>query len=272
MQGRLVPPEPNRFQAFPREHWRDEFPNAVAAGVNYIEWIVDAYGLDVNPVFTETGLAELDALKARFQVQTLSICTDWFMVNTLLRCTSPERAERELFLRQLIPIARRIGARHIVLPFVDSARIITDEDKTAVVEIMFAVAPVAANHGIGLHLETDLKAPDLVALFNRIPHPSIKIHFDTGNSAGLGYVASEELGAYGHRVGSIHIKDRYRKPTGGIETRALGTGSTNFEDVFAAIKRMGYNGAFTLEVARGESGNEVNWIRQQLSFIGRYWP
>jgi hexulose-6-phosphate isomerase len=263
MQGRLVPPEPNRFQAFPRERWRDEFPNAVAAGINYIEWIVDAYGLDVNPIFTEAGLAEVDALKTKFKIQTLSVCTDWFMANTLLRCTPNERAEREQFLQQLIPIVCRMGAHHLVLPFVDSARIITDEDKTA---------PLAADHGLGLHLETDLNPPDLVALFDRIPQSPIKIHFDTGNSAGLGYIASEELAAYGHRVGSIHIKDRYRKPEGGIETRALGTGSTNFDDAFAAIKRIGYTGPFTLEVARGESGGEIDWIRQQLNFIRRYWP
>jgi L-ribulose-5-phosphate 3-epimerase len=272
MQGRLVPPEPNRFQAFPRERWRDEFPNAVASGINYIEWIVDAYGLDVNPIFTEAGLAEVDALKTRFGVQTLSLCTDWFMTNTLLRCTSTERAEREQFLHHLIPIAHRIGAHHIVFPFVDSARIITGEDKTAVVEIMLAAAPVAADHGIGLHLETDLNAHDLATLFDRIPHPSVKAHFDTGNSAGLGYIASEELAAYGHRVGSIHIKDRYRKPAGGLETRALGTGSTDFEDAFAAIKRIGYTGPFTLEIARGEPGGEVGWIQQQLAFIRRYWP
>jgi hexulose-6-phosphate isomerase len=272
MQGRLVPPEAGRFQAFPRARWRDEFPNAVDAGIDYIEWIVDDYGLDVNPVFTEVGLAEFDALKNAYRVQTCSICADWFMANTLLRCSSTERAEREQFLHRLIPIACRIGARHIVLPFVDSARIITDEDKSAVVEIMLAAAPRAMDNNIGLHLETDLNAQNLGALLDRIPHPSVKAHFDTGNSAGLGYIASEELATYGHRVGSIHIKDRYRKPEGGIETRALGAGSTNFDDAFNAIKRVGYTGPFTLEIARGENGDEVHWIQQQLAFIRGYWP
>lgn len=272
MQGRLVPPEADRFQAFPRERWRDEFPNALAAGIQYIEWIVDEYGLDANPIFTEAGRAEVDDLKARSGVQTLSICADWFMANPLLRCTPSERGERERFLHSLIPVARRINAHHIVLPFVDSARIISEEEKADVVEIMLAAGPVAADHGIGLHLETDLNARDLAALLERIPHSSVKAHFDTGNSAGLGYVASQELALYGDRVGSIHIKDRYRKPEGGIETRALGTGSTDFADAFAAIKQIGYSGPFTLEVARGKPGDEVGWIQQQLDFIRRYWP
>ena len=42
MQGRLVPPEGGRYQSIPRERWRDEFPRAQAAGIGYIEWIVDA--------------------------------------------------------------------------------------------------------------------------------------------------------------------------------------------------------------------------------------
>jgi hexulose-6-phosphate isomerase len=272
MQGRLVPPDQGRFQSFPRSRWRDEFPRAVAAGIDYIEWIVDEYGLDMNPILTEAGRAELDDLKARFGVQTLSICADWFMANPLLRCSAAERAEREKFLHSLIPVARRINAHHIVLPFVDSARIITEKERTAVAEIMLAAAPLAADHGIGLHLETDLAPAAFAALLDLIAHPFVKAHFDTGNSAGLGYVASKELAAYGHRVGSIHIKDRYRKPEGGIESRALGTGSTDFDDAFAAIKRIGYSGPFTLEVARGEPGNEVGWIQQQLAFIRRYWP
>ena len=50
MQGRLLPPEEQRFQSFPRQRWRDEFALAAAAGLDTIEWIYDAYGEDVNPL------------------------------------------------------------------------------------------------------------------------------------------------------------------------------------------------------------------------------
>ena len=136
MQGRLVPPEEGRFQSFPRERWRDEFPNAVAAGIDYIEWIVDAYGADVNPILSPNGLLEFKALKREHSIATPAICADWFMDYPFLRCTSAERAERELFLHRLLPIARDIGADHVVLPFVDISRIDTEEDKQIVVEII----------------------------------------------------------------------------------------------------------------------------------------
>ena len=101
----------------------------------------------------------------------------------------------------------------------------------------------------------------------QIPHPSIKVNWDSGNSSGLGYIASEEFAAYGDRIGSIHIKDRYRKPEGGVETRPLGTGSADFEDVIRAMRSIGYRGGLTLQVARGQPGDEVNFLRTQLDFL-----
>jgi L-ribulose-5-phosphate 3-epimerase len=271
MQGRLVPPDAGRFQSYPRARWRDEFPNAVAAGIDYIEWIVDAYGLDVNPIFTDAGLQQFDALKEEQGIATPAICADWFMDFPFLRCAAEQRKDREQFLYRLLPIARRIGADHVVIPFVDISRIETDADKRVVVEIMTAAAPIAQSNGVELHLETDLGPGDFAALLERISHNYIKANYDSGNSSGLGYIASEEFAAYGDSIGSVHIKDRRSKIAGGIATMPLGEGSADLPSVFACMKQIGYNRSVTLQVARGEDGDEVNWIRRQLAFVHRYW-
>jgi L-ribulose-5-phosphate 3-epimerase len=272
MQGRLVPPDAGRFQSFPRKQWRDEFPNAVAAGIDYIEWIVDAHGADVNPILSTAGLSELEALKQEYVIATPAICADWFMDYPFLRCTSAQRVERELFLHRLLSIAQQIGADHIVLPFVDISRIETEEDKQIIVEVMTAAAPIAQSNNVELHLETDLGPHDFATLLKRISHPYVKANFDSGNSSGLGYIASEEFSAYGDRIGSIHIKDRRSKFAGGIATMPLGEGSADFPDVFRSMKNIGYNRGLTLQVARGEDGDEVNWIRRQLAFVRSFWP
>jgi L-ribulose-5-phosphate 3-epimerase len=271
MQGRLVPPDEGRFQSFPRAQWRDEFPNAAAAGIDYIEWIVDAHGFDVNPIFSLAGLSQLNALKLAHGVATSAICADWFMDYPFLRCSAQQRRDRELFLHNLIPIAVTIGARYIVLPFVDVSRIETDADKQAIVEIMTAAAPIAQSHGIELHLETDLDPNNFAELLERIPHPYIKANYDSGNSSGLGYCATEEFASYGARIGSIHIKDRRSKFAGGIATMPLGEGSADLPSVFACMKQIGYDRPVTVQVARGKDGDEVSWIRRQLAFILQYW-
>jgi L-ribulose-5-phosphate 3-epimerase len=279
MQGRLSPPEDNRFQSFPRASWREEFPRARAAGLDYIEWIHDAYGEAkdpttnriANPIFTPEGLAEFDALKAEHSIATPALCGDWFMDVPLIRCSPAERDRREQHLHALITLAQRIGANRIVLPFVDNSKINGEYEKQAVIEILKRALPIAAEHSVELHLEADFNPADFAAFLSRIEHPSLKVNWDSGNSSGLGYVASEEFAAYGDRIGSVHIKDRYRKPEGGIETRPLGTGSADFEDVFATLQRHDYQGGVTLQVARGADNEEVAFIQGQLDFVKRYW-
>jgi hexulose-6-phosphate isomerase len=279
MQGRLAPPEDGRFQSFPRTAWRDEFPRARAAGLDYIEWIHDAYGEAkepatgriCNPIFTPEGLAEFDALKAEHNIATPALCGDWFMDVPLIRCTPAERARREQHLHELIPIAQRIGANRIVLPFVDNSKMTGDYEKQTVIEVLKRALPVAEAHGVELHLEADFGPAEFAAFLSRIEHPFLKVNWDSGNSSGLGYIATEEFAAYGPRIGSVHIKDRYKKPEGGVETRPLGTGSANFDDVFTAIRSIDYQGGVTLQVARGEPGDEVNFIKGQLDFVKKYW-
>jgi hexulose-6-phosphate isomerase len=277
MQGRLSPPEDGRFQAFPRNSWREEFGRAREAGLDYIEWIHDAYGESkdqtgrvANPIFSEAGLAEFDALKQEHNIATPALCGDWFMDVSLIRCSPSERVRREQHLHDLIPIAARISANRIVLPFVDNSKMTGEYEKQTVIAILKRALPIAEQHGVELHLEADFGPQEFAAFLELIPHAMLKINWDSGNSSGLGYVASEEFAAYGDRIGSIHIKDRYKKPEGGVETRPLGMGSADFDDVFRAITSIGYTGGLTLQVARGVEGDEVNFIRDQLAFLKRY--
>ena len=269
MQGRLSPPEDGRFQAFPRTSWRDEFSRAREAGVGYIEWIYDDYGSSANPITTKEGIAELNALK-QTGIETPAICGDWLMDFPLIRCSDGERAERERVLHALLRWGKEIGASRIVLPFVDASSIRTEQEKSTVLQVLERALPLSVEVGVEMHLEADFAPGDFATFLARIPHSNIKVNYDTGNSSGLGYIASEEFEAYGHRIGSIHIKDRLRLPEGRVTTKPLGEGSADFDDVFTSIRSIGYRGGFTLQVARGSDGDEVNWIKQQIAFLRRY--
>src|SRR5580700_6358344 len=87
MQGRLVPPEAGRFQSFPRNRWRDEFPLAAQAGLDAIEWIYDQYGEDVNPLDTNSGIDEVRAHSQKYGVAVVSVCADYFMDRPMLRAS-----------------------------------------------------------------------------------------------------------------------------------------------------------------------------------------
>lgn len=133
--------------------------------------------------------------------------------------------------------------------------------------VLCRTLPVADEHGVELHIEAGFNPASFAAFLARIEHPMLKVNWDSGNSSELGYIATGEFAAYGSHIGSIHLKDRYRKPEGGVETRPLGCGSADFSDVFRAIGFISYSGGLTLQAARGCGHDEVRFIRTQLCFV-----
>jgi L-ribulose-5-phosphate 3-epimerase len=266
MQGRLVPPVEGRFQAFPRGQWAAEFAHAAAAGLGAIEWIYDAYGVGANPMETDAGIAELVEHSQAHGVAVRSVCADYFMDFPFVLATDAERAERIAQLEWLIGQAHRVGVTRIVLPFVDQSAIRDAGDREAVIETLQRALPAAQTAGIELHLETSLPPLEFAALLARIPHPLVKVNYDSGNSSSLGYPPEEEFAAYGDRVGSVHIKDRVLH--GG--TVPLGEGDADLDAVFAGLRQSRYGGDFILQVARGVPGDEVAWARQNRQYVESY--
>jgi len=263
MQGRLLPPTAGRFQCFPREGWELEFDLAARAGLDCIEWIFDAHGEDVNPLCSGAGRARMQQLAAASGVGVHSVCADWFMDFPLVRTGPAALDARVAALARLLEHCRELGATRIVLPFVDASRIDTPGEADQAVQALERVLPAAEAAGVEIHLETSLAPGPFKALLARLPHPFLKANYDSGNSSSLGYAPAEEFAAYGGRVGSIHIKDRVL----GGGTVPLGTGSADFDALFAALAGVGYRGDIILQVARSEPGDEVAWTRANLAWL-----
>lgn len=264
MQGRLVPPEEGRFQSFPRNRWRDEFTLAAEAGLDAIEWIFDVYGEDANPVATDPGIEEMNALMEKTGVVVRSLCADYFMDLPFLRSTEDQRKDRIQKFQWLLSRCAAVGIGRIVIPFVDQSRINNETEKREVSSILQTLLPVASTHAIELHLETSLSPQEFAALLEENPHPLVRANYDSGNSASLGYLVDEEFAAYGRRIGSVHIKDRVRN--GG--TVPLGTGNADFPALFRSLTGSNYSGDYVLQIARQEAGKEVGWLSQNRTWLG----
>jgi L-ribulose-5-phosphate 3-epimerase len=266
MQGRLVPPVAARFQCFPRQSWADEFGFAAEAGLDCIEWIYDEFGADVNPIATDDGIDAIRELSERHGIRVVSLCADYFMDRPLVRTTGGELEDRIDVLLWLIDRARRLGIERIVLPFVDVSRIETDPELEQVVDTILRAVLRAEEADIELHLETSLGPDRFAELLERLPQGTVKVNYDIGNSASLGYEPREEFAAYGDRVGSVHIKDRIK----GGGTVPLGSGDADLPAVFECLRSLDYGGDFVLQVARDIPGDEVRWARQNLDRVQAY--
>lgn len=267
MQGRLVPPEGDFIQRFPRRRWANEFAAAAAAGLACIEWVYDEYGLGANPIETDAGIAQMRALAASHGVAVRSLCADLFMERPLVRASADELASGLARLRWLLGQCAQAGISRVVLPFVDNAAIRTPPDADAAVSAIEQALETAGPLGIELHLETALDPEAFRALLARLPHPLVKANYDSGNSAALGYDPREEFAAYGERIGSVHIKDRLR----GGGTVPLGQGAADLPAVAALLRSQAYAGDIILQVARGESGEEVAWARHNRAYAEQLW-
>ncbi len=265
MEGRLVPPEPGRFQAFPKDRWSDEFELAASVPLSYIEWIYDDHGADVNPLI-KNAVAMMD-LMSTTGVSVRSLCADYFMDFPFLRCSELECNTRRQTLNVLIERSQKVGINRIVLPFVDASKIESREDQDVVIEVINEAIERARQAKVELHLETDLGPREFAGFLGRLPDPLVKVNYDSGNSSSLGYKPADEFAAYGERIGSIHIKDRVR----GGGTVPLGTGNADFVALFEAMRSVGYSGDITLQVARSHPGEELSWARINREFVSRYW-
>ena len=263
MQGRLVPPSDGRFQCFPRTNWADEFKYAAQAGIDTLEWIYDQHGADVNPIATDDGIASMLELAELHGVGLVSVCADYFMDWPLVRTSGTELEERFGSLVWLMERCKRLPIERIVIPFVDASGIDTDTDFEQVVATMGRASRRAEDLDLELHLETSLGPNRFAELLARLPSECVKVNYDIGNSASLGYAPREEFAAYGNRVGSVHLKDRVK----GGGTAPLGTGDADMSAVFAAMRVIGYAGDIVLQVARGVPGDEVGWARLNREFL-----
>jgi len=263
MQGRLLPPSDGRFQCFPNNHWREEFPLAAEATLDAIEWIYDSISESDNPIGTDAGLTEMRQLSDKHGIAVVSVCADYFMECPLAKGSATEQEQRIARLLWLLDRGKLAGIRRIVLPFVDNSRIDNDADEARAVQVLHRVLGHAEKSDIELHLETSLDPQHFSSLLAKLPHPYLKVNYDSGNSSSLGYDVREEIAAYGDRIGSVHIKDRIR----GGGTVPLGTGNANIPVLLSELFRIGYKGDFVMQIARGEAGKELAWIRHNRQLV-----
>ncbi len=269
MQGRLVPKYKNQYQSHPAGYWDKEFDVAARLGLDIVEFIVDLDGIEENPLMSADGVTRVAEVTARTGVQVASICADCFMAAPL-HSADPMIAQPSLaYLRRLIDHAPRLGISDIVIPCVDQSSLRSVEDTARFVAALESVLDEAGRNGVNLSLETDLDPQNFARLLERFESPRVTVNYDTGNSASLGYDPREELAVYGKKISDIHIKDRVK----GGGSVVLGTGNTDFEGFFDALRPLDYQGFFILQAYRDDEGVEIfnrqlDWIRPYLEAYG----
>ncbi len=254
MQGRLSPLINGRIQAFPWENWNDEFPLAQRINIHLMEWTLDQERLYENPLLTETGQAEIRALCKDHALSIPSLTGDCFMQAPVWKA---QGARRIALGHDFVEIARgcaAVGITMMVVPLVDNGRLECADQEDVLVRFLESQADFLAANRLKVVFESDYVPQELARFIARLNPVLFGINYDIGNSAALGFDPQEEFAAYGQRVINVHVKDRVLGGT----TVPLGTGSANFDGVFAALAQINYRGNFILQTARAADGNHAD--------------
>lgn len=261
MQSRLSPKvDESKYQAFPGLNWWKEFVTAKDLGFDAIEWIVDT-----NPesFINDKMVTKIYQTVMDTEVFVRSVCCDYLMEHPL-HSLDKLSAEKSLdVLKYLIVFCQQLGAQYITIPCVDKASFIDDFDinlfAERIKEALILTTKTAPS--VYLCLECDLPPKRVLSLIEEINHPNFKITYDTGNSAAMGYNCADELSTYGKHVKVVHVKDRqYNGPS-----VKFGRGHVDFELLVKTLKKIKFNGLFTLQPARFESDD----LREQIEFTSR---
>lgn len=264
MQGRLLPKYKSRYQAHPVEYWQAEFSIARELGFAQIEFIFDYNKAHLNPLMSKKGIKDIKKMIEQTGVGVKSICADYFMEAPF---HSKHQEQSENIFIKLIKNAGKLNILDVVVPCVDHSSLKSEKDFNRFVKSIKKALPFAEKYGININFETDLPPKKFKKLLNIFNSKNIKVNYDIGNSASLGYNPKEEFKAYGEYISDLHVKDRMLDG-GSVK---LGLGNADFKTVFELLKKYKFSGNIIMQAAKADDYiDDLIMVKEQKAFISRY--
>jgi len=256
MQGRLSPLVGGRIQAFPENHWLNEFLLGRKHNIHMIEWTLDHEGLHMNPLLTTEGQTQIERASSESSISIPSLTGDCFMQVPFWKMSKAKRADLEGDFLAVVDACSIMGIKYIVVPLVDNGSLDNTQEEQVLVEFMECHAAEFQLKGVVIIFESDFAPSELKRFIANFPLGVFGINYDIGNSASLGYSFQDEIEAYGDRIMNVHIKDRILGGT----TVPLGTGNAKLPETISALERKGYRGNYILQTARAVDRDHVGAI------------
>lgn len=264
MQGRLSPQSDRGYQVFPWDTWQEEFHAASIRSLEHIEWVVDSWRVDENPILSATT-----TVRERIDetgVRVISVCADYLMDSPLdVSVKGPWE-----ILKALVGAMQIIGAEFLVLPCVDQASLRESASLDRLRRAAEPLAQIVMNSGIRVSIESDLEPVTFRHLLEGLDPHTFGVNYDIGNSASLGYEVDEEFDLYEDFISVVHVKDRNFQ--GG--SVPLGQGKAKISRAFERLLMLQFDGPVTMQAFRDSQGvnaldGQLQWLHSQMEDLGQ---
>lgn len=253
MQGRLSPLVGGKIQAFPFDHWQEEFAMAKSIDISLMEWTLDCDRLYENPLLTPHGQQRIRSLCQTYQLMIPSLTGDCFMQAPFWKASRQHRKKLHTDFIEVAKACSAVNINLIVVPLVDNGSLENNIQEEQLIAFMLDHVDLFRALDLNIIFESDFPPSRLYHLIRKLDAPLFGINYDIGNSAALGFNPVDEFDAYGSRILNVHVKDRLLRGT----TVPLGTGNADFITVFRLLSDCSYTGSYIMQTARAEDDDHL---------------
>ena len=154
--------------------------------------------------------------------------------------------------------------KFIVVPLVDNSSIKGNRLKSQVRTFFSKFKNLLSKECVSILFESDFHPIEFKKFIESFSCNNFGINYDTGNSASLGYVPTEEILYYRKLIKNVHIKDRVYQSN----TVMLGKGDADLELIVRLLKKINYKGCYILQTYRS-SKNYIKDLKANLEYFKR---
>ena len=264
LQGRLTK-QKKKIQQFPSNNWEKEFQLIKKLKIYNLEWTVDNYGFNTNPLNLKHKHKKIKSFCRENKIKINSVTADFFMEKPFWKQKNKTYYLKKI--EKLINNCSLLNIKYIILPLVDNSSIKSFKQQKEITQDLMKLSTTLKKKKVEILFESDFNPKKLLKFIKSFKHASFGINYDSGNSASLGFEALKEFNAYGKYIRNIHIKDRLKN---GPSVR-LGEGDVKFTDLFQQIKKIKYKGTLILQSARSKmKGKDTQEMQLNLKFLEKF--
>jgi sugar phosphate isomerase/epimerase len=216
------------------------FDEAARLGFDGVELDLRAETYLESEVWSAAGRKALAERSKRSGVAVASVC----MATVSRLMVNPDTHDQGV---QAVADLRRfcdeLGAGVILFPMGKRSQDQSEEEAIALWRDGFKAAfqksaDCQAKVGMESVGKVGRSAEQMLAMIEMVGSPDLGVYYDTGNAPYQGFDNIDQIGKLGKHIFQIHVKEI------GAE---MGEGKLDFPTIFAAIKKIGYDGWLVLE-------------------------
>lgn len=242
IQGRLSDPK-SGHQTTP-DNWEEEFVKIKEIELNHLEWNIDFNKNFDNPVLHDSRIKDYSHLIS-------SVCFDTLVTEKVF---DEKYFQKQTYHHTEMILKNQIN--RVTFPLLEDAEISNDTKLRKIIKIL---SDYHKNFpSIEINLELDCSVDNVENILSEV---DCQLTYDTGNLTHKKINHLLYIEKFFNRINNVHLKDRSFK-TG--ESMSNFQGDTPFKIIFKELKKREYKKMFTLQMAREETGKELDLIKNYV--------